>query len=220
MPTPKLSASALLYIATFVAFATVSQVDAEVTCDPVPLTEIDGCEVAGKSRVSLHDDPDPLAGAKDNLNWSWLKGPAMAGDSLGNPALNGGTEYALCIYDGNDGVHELRRDLQIPASGVLWRVKSQNGFQYTDRDLANDGVLSLRVKVDPDKPGRSQVKLKARGLNFAPPGPPLDEPLFYFEQEPSVILNLVNSEGTCWTVEYTPPHNRKITAKNYKAVVD
>jgi len=219
-PFMKHVVSALVFAASTAAVALLATgARAAVVCDAAPLTVADGCKQAQKLAISVHDDPDPAAASKDNMSWSWSSGEPMEGPELGNPVV-GTTEYALCIYDGVAGVPTLVKNLQIPSSSTLWSVKSGDGFQYLDRDMANDGVLQLRLKADPSLAGRSKVKLKARGANFDPPGPPLNFPLQYFEQNPSLIVNLVNSLGTCWTSTFVPANNgEKVTGKDFKSRV-
>ena len=207
-------------VAAVVVMGIAATASAVAVCDPIPLGVLDGCIEANKTKILIHDDPNPLKAAKDKLKWSWLKGGILSGEALGNP-LTGGTEYALCIYDGAGGVPVLVKELQAPAGAVYWRVKSQNGFQYKDTTRSNDGLLKVRLKADPIRLGRSQVKLSARGAALQPPGPPLAFPLQYFEQDPSVIINLVNTEGTCWTSEYLPASAggdvRKNVARDFRA---
>jgi hypothetical protein len=207
-------------VAVTAALGIATASDAAVICAASPLTEVDGCLSAGKTKLFINDDPDPLGAAKDKMQFLWLKGDIVPGGALGNPAIDGGTEFAVCIYDGDDGVHVLVKDLQIPASSTLWSASGDNGFSFTDKTAAFDGVLSVRVKADAVSPGKSQLKLKVRGANFDPPGPPLDLPLQYFEQSPTVILNVVNSQGACWFAEYDPIHNRKVSGKVFKALSD
>jgi len=186
---------------------------AEVVCSAVPLGPVDGCKLANKAKFQIHDDLDPTKSRKDKVKLSWLRGDIVDPAEMGDP-VQSGTEYALCLYDGFGGTHALIHDLQIPTGSQFWRVKSSNGFEYKDTERLSDGVRTLRLKADPANVGRSAVKLVARGSGINAPGPAL--PLVYFEQNPSVIINVVNSLGTCWTTEMTPADNQKMNEKFYK----
>jgi hypothetical protein len=192
---------------------TATAVSAEVVCSAVPLDVVAGCKLANKAKFQIHDDLDPTKSRKDKVKLSWLKGDIVDPLEMGDP-VQSGTEYAVCFYDGYGGVHTLIHDLQIPAGSLYWSVKSSNGFQYKDAERLNDGVRTVRVKADPSTVGRSVVKIVARGAGITPPGPAL--PLEYFELNPSIVVNVVNSVGTCWTTEMVPDNTEKMNEKFFK----
>jgi hypothetical protein len=45
--------------------------------------------------------------------------------------------------------------------------------------------------------------VKAKGINLPTPIP--EGPSAFFQQNPNVIVQLINSSGLCWTTEFTPP---------------
>jgi hypothetical protein len=76
-----------------------------------------------------------------------------------------------------------------------WEPKGSNGWQYRDSGGASDGVSQLKLK--PGAAGTTKVQLIARGVNV-----PIPVPVGggrYFEQDPSVIVMLANSDGLCWS---------------------
>jgi len=169
-------------------------------CDPV-----DGCQstegpatvclTPGRAKIDIVDKPDD---SKDKLNWRWLKGEETLLGDFGQP--NTSTDYALCIYDGVSGNPVLKSTLVAPP-GASWSIAGSNGFKYRDRLALADGLKNIVLKAGPL--GKAKVIVKAKGLNLPTPIPV--GPSAFFEQNPNVIVQLVNSAGLCWTTEFAPP---------------
>jgi cysteine-rich repeat protein len=172
------------------------------SCDPVlgcqfstgPATS---CKVAAKSKFEVRDKADD---AKDKLRWKWIKGEELLFSELGAPSTT--SEYALCVYDTSSGTPDLVSSLVIPPN-AFWQPK-KNGFKYKDKTLTNDGVQKITLKIG--SAGKAKADLKAKGVNLPTPAP--FGPSQFFEQDPSVTVQLINSDGTCLTSEFTGPANK------------
>jgi cysteine-rich repeat protein len=177
-------------------------------CDP-----INGCQASfGPAPVCLHsarakidivDKPDD---AQDRLDWRWMKGDETFLTDFGQP--NSSTTYALCVYDGEAGVPQFETRLLAP-SGTAWRSSGKSAFKYRDSGATADGLKSIVLKAG--GPGKAKIILKARGLNLPTPVP--EGPSAFFQQTPSVIVQLINSSGVCWSTEFTPPASTNLDAR-------
>jgi cysteine-rich repeat protein len=166
---------------------------------------IDGCQAtegpanicffAGRVKFDLTDKPDDT---KDKLNWKWLKGEELVLSDFGSPATT--TQYALCVYDGQAGTPVLERKIDIPA-GSFWTPTTTKGFKYKDKTGSSDGAVNVQLKIG--VAGKSKVSVQAKGVNLDPP--PAEGPSLYFQQNPNVIVQLLNSDGMCWSSEFLPP---------------
>ena len=77
-----------------------------------------------------------------------------------------------------------------------WTARA-NGFRYADKSRTRDGVQMLRLKAG----ATAKMTWIAKGANlgFATLAPlPLD-------QSPKVTVQLTNSDGRCWTADYSTP---------------
>jgi len=184
---------------TATGLCTDDSCDGSGACQPqtqcmCPLTPGAGCHLAGRSKLALRDVTND---GKDKLKWLWRKGDVVAGSELGDPLA--GTQYTLCVYDDDGSAPSLVSSLHLGTAPALWRQTSR-GFKYKDKLLASDGVRSFRVYEG--APGRSTAKLSAKGVGVPLPASPPGLPDAYFQQNDRVIVQLVNSVGTCWSVDY------------------
>jgi hypothetical protein len=160
---------------------------------------------AGFFRLKMSPD-----GAGNRLTWKWTKGDAVSVSELGNP-VNGTTDYELCVYEELAGSPLLVMSALAPAAGVCASGKecwssSTMGFRYRDRNLSPDGLLKLVVKSG--AAAESRVIAIGRGPDLRVPGMPLS-------QDPDVVVQLVNGEGTCWEAAYAAPASRN-TSDQFK----
>jgi len=162
----------------------------QATSGPAPV-----CSSPGKAKIDIVLKPDP---SKNKINWKWLKGPLVDYADLGNPMTT--NNYALCIYDGESGLPVLETRLEVPPS-VLWTTNSTTTWKYKDKLLTQDGVLSILLKSGPAL--KTKAMVKAKGANITMPVP--EGPSAFFEQNPKVIVQLLNDLGMCWTSEFLPP---------------
>ncbi len=152
------------------------------------------CRVSEKGKLKIEIetlDPD-----ETELEWKWQKGALVELQDLGDPTAD--TDYTLCIFDQDNGTVTLATELTVPANGA-WRDKGSKGWDYKDHGTF-DGVRKLKVRTGAD--GKARVDLKAEGLNL--PMPSEVAPGQFFVEDPSVIVQMINSVGTCWESEVNP----------------
>ena len=157
------------------------------------------CLNAAKVQVDFIDKPDD---SRDRLKWKWQKGDETLVADMGDPTST--TEYALCVYDGESGSPAFSTQLEVPPS-LNWQNKGAKGFKYKDKNLIADGVKQIQLK--PGSAGKAKIKFQAQGLNLPMP---LPAGLTFFEQDPSVTVQLLNSLGLCWTSEFLPPAKKNV----------
>ena len=164
-----------------------------------------GCLAGGKVSFQIKDRTDDT---KDQLKWKWTKGAETTQPDFGDPLAT--TTYALCVYDHTGGVPALATTLEVPPNS-LWQDRSPKGWKYKDKTLAVDGIQKIQLK--PGTAGKSKAQLMARGTNIPMPTPVGADR--YFAQDPAVIVQLVNSDGVCWTSEFNAA--KKNAGDQYKA---
>jgi hypothetical protein len=173
--------------------------------DAVPI--VTGCFVAAKAKFSMKDNADDT---KDGLKWGWQKGQSYPATELGTPGST--TTYALCVYDADGGAPSLVASMQIPPGTPPWTTKPTS-VKYVDKSAASDGVSQAQVKAG-DTDGKSSAKLKAAGIPLDLPAPVDAE---HFLHANSLVVELVNSAGACWTSEFAPDGVKKNTTTQFKA---
>ena len=140
-----------------------------------------------------------------------MNGDATLFRDLGEPEAE--TEYSLCLYDTSLDEPVFATRLLIPANGLWERTGRNTGYRFSDRDGSFDGVSRVRLKAGLQ--GRARVTLLARGVNVPMPGPV--SPFQYFEFDPALIAQLVNSEGSCWSTTYSVDDVDVNGAERFKA---
>jgi hypothetical protein len=173
-------------------------------CTPAPKT---GCFEAERAQLQVKTDADP---ARDQLSWKWQRGEALFQADLGNPATT--TTYYLCIYDQTAATPALVGTVQVDPSAA-WTSKDPKGFNYKDKLGVEDGVQKAKLKTG--AAGKTQAQVKAKGVNL-----PTLTPFgggAYFDADPSVVVQLMTSEGQCWTTEFTSATTN--TESQFKAKV-
>lgn len=121
--------------------------------------------------------------------------------ALGDPFL-GHTAYGVCFYEDIAGVSSLTAQAEIPGSGfckgkACWkRLPKSKGFVYKDPDLTPDGILKVLLKTGAE--GKAKLLVKAKGDRVSIPDGPLG-------QDPDVTVQVVNSDGECWSGAFRVP---------------
>jgi cysteine-rich repeat protein len=124
------------------------------------------------------------------LSWQWTAGDAFDQSVLGLVGVS--SEYALCVYDGSSGEYVERGSPHL-AVGYNWTSKDPKGALYKDNQSAFGGVSKLQLRTGAD--GKAKVKLRADGANLVIGSA-------VYTAAPDVIVQLVNSDGTCWTSSF------------------
>ncbi len=135
---------------------------------------------------------------KDKLKWSWGKGDLFFQGATGDLAST--TDYALCVYDGSGGLATLRMEVAV-GPGSSWESKDPKGWKYKDKTGAANGVTKALLK--PGSAGKASIKIGGKGTNL--PMPTQVGGGKFFDSAPNVIVQLVNTEGRCWSSEFTTP---------------
>jgi len=160
-------------------------------CGDEPLTT--GCLAAGKFQIAIKDTGDV---AKNSIKWKWGRGVPVNPALLGTPTTT--TSYAFCIYDRTGNVPVKVAAYGLPPNPV-WD-SSVGSIKYSDKTGLHDGIASIKGKAEPD-PGKSSMAVRVAGANLVMP--PTFNSVEFFDQDPSVTVQLVNSSGGCWTSDFT-----------------
>lgn len=169
-------------------------------CDATPRASCRKPVAPNASTFQVKDNP---LDTKDAMSWTWTKGAATALSDFGDP-VNGTTSYMLCVYDESAGVPTAVMTLNVPPGGncagkLCWAAK-KTGFLYKDKNLTNDGIMQLQLTAG--AAGKAKIVLKGKGERL-----PMPVPLGFadFAQDTAVIVQLVNSDGTCWEADFSAP---------------
>lgn len=182
------------------------------SCDDVvgclnPATPAPTCFVAPASFLQVGDNSKD---AKDVIKWKWAKGDAVALGDLGSPDTT--TGYTLCLYDSSGGVASVASSLTISA-GLPWARTGNKGWRYKDKSGSAAGVRKLQLRSGPS--GKTKVLVTAKGINVPTPTPVAADR--FFALDPMVSVQLVNTQGRCWTVDFFAA--KKNSVKAFKAKV-
>jgi hypothetical protein len=172
-------------------------------CGDAPLDALD-CGAAQGSRLVIKD-----SAKADSLKWQWT-GDGFAQADLGDPTED--TYYSLCLYDETASTPLLAGEIGIN-SGEGWADNSPRGVEYA-HDGSSFGVTKVRIKTAAD--GRTSVKLQAGTEVLDLPAPFGSE---FFDQDGDVTVQLVSSEGTCWSSSYAAGDTSRNDAGLFKARV-
>jgi len=203
----------VLPIAALVAVFALSTTEAaaQVDCDPVPLMD---CIESAKGKLTLHDDPEK--DRKNKVIWSFVKGENGSFTDFGDPTST--EAFSVCLYDWRDGAHDLVMEQQVLA-GANWSTQANNGFRFGDRSRIQDGLQIMRVAAGRGgAPGPTKLKIVARGalIPFLELGKLPFGALTMMAADPSVIVQLVNTSGSCWSNEFFAPPTKN-TGKTFRA---
>ena len=132
--------------------------------------------------------------SKSKMKWKWKKGAAIDQASLGAPSAS--TSYGLCMYDSVQDTADLVTFTQIAPSGA-WTDRSPKGWAYKDKVGSAGGIT--RIKLKSGAAGKTTAQVKGKGSML--PTPSTGDGRI-FAQEPSVTVQLVNSDGQCWTSDF------------------
>lgn len=152
------------------------------TCPPaLQLT----CSTATAAKLSIRSSR--FLPKKNGIRWFW-QGSDVEPARFGDPRLFGTTSYALCVYDSSGLVHESRG----PAAAVCaekdcWVSDPRGGYAFRDVETFHGGLRKVDLRPGPT----STIRWRSVGRRIRPIVPlPLN---------PEVTVQLVNSEGECWS---------------------
>jgi hypothetical protein len=176
-------------------------------CDPCEMCDsLQGCIAAPATGCLLSTDPRATRlhlrdDTPDLVEFIWKKGAATTKADFGNPVLQNGTDYQLCIYDQAGGMTSVLLSAAAPADGLCnathpkpcWK-ESGHGFTYLDRDLTPDGLFKITLKEGLD--GKAKITVKGKGDNLG-----ITDARLHAVQTP-VTAQVRSSAGVCWEATY------------------
>ncbi|MFN2377667.1 MAG: hypothetical protein ABR538_14105 [Candidatus Binatia bacterium] len=194
------------------SLCTEDSCDAIEGCQYEPVIQEVGCFEAAKGLLAIKNNQVP---EDAQLKWQWKKGDAVGPELLGAPDVD--TDYTLCIFDQAGGEPVLSGSYVVPAATSAWTLKYGEGRgsgSFVNKISPPDGISNLKAKAY-TTPGKSSASVKASGAS-------LDLPLpfsinLYFQHTPSLVAQLRNSEGACWTTEFLPAEFKKNDGGQAKA---
>jgi len=191
------------------SFGVFAQRFAVPLCPPLPRTD---CRSGSTLQSVLRmKEGNPYL---RKLVWTWRHGAQTNLADFGEPLTT--TSYALCVYDEIGGVasppvsFEVSPDSTASLCAVppCWKDKGDQGFKYRDSVGGSQGVRTVVLK--PGEDGKAKVVMKAGGDQLQLPTPTATKLL---NQDPAVTVQLVNSQGKCWTANFTAPALKNETQK-------
>jgi hypothetical protein len=156
-------------------------------CSPVP----DACAAPPHGKGLLRISSGGNSGMS-SLVWRWGPGSIETKAELGNPLPDDGTQFVLCIYDGNASLIE---QASVHGGGVCgatgcWRDRA-SGFSYRAHGVNDDGIQTLTLRAGD---GAARLTLMGKGSRLDTPAMPI-VPL-------PVVVELKSSAGSCWSAAY------------------
>lgn|GEM_PF-1482694 len=82
-----------------------------------------------------------------------------------------------------------------------------------DKSGGSGGVRKVLMKAG--DAGATVVRVGAGGANLELPSP---AGAVFFNEDPNVVVQLVNQAGTCWTNQFSPADTKTNDAATFKAV--
>jgi hypothetical protein len=160
-------------------------------------------DVAKGASLFLRTPPS----GRSQLQFTWAKGPAVSRGDFGDPAAS--DTLRLCIYEGSAGDGWALAFSGAPsAADGTWTMTS-SGWKFRGADGVPDGITHVLLKG-------SAVPLRAE-LQVIATQRPVIGPL-PLVQDPSVVVQLRSSLGTCWGAAFSAPSVN--TATEYRAKSD
>jgi hypothetical protein len=171
-----------------------------VGCGPAPAV---GCVAAGKSMLFVSDK----SAGKEKLKLS-LKSltSAVTQGQFGNPLGDGGTNYAVCIYDDAD---QLVGEVSVSRAGdncgsppaPCYEAISDKGYKYGDKAATADGVFKKNLSGGDAGKGKVTVNGKndtAKGLDDLPTGIAA-----LLQSNTQATVQLLTNDASCFSATVT-----------------
>ena len=133
-------------------------------------------------------------------------------------------DYALCIYDSSSTGYQIAGTMLVQGnpygyydyqSSGRWSSVATGG-RYDDRYAGDrDGIRQILLKGS-DEDGRTKLQLRAMGGSLTlPPVAAADR---WMSADSSVIVQLTNSTGACWSTEFDAARIAQNSPTTFKAV--
>jgi len=172
---------------------TTDACDMLLDCTNTPQTLMAGCFDSVTVRFSLRDDP--FVDYKDNMRWKFRRGDDVPLAALGTPLST--TSYGFCIYDQIATTPTLVAGIEVPPDGLLWHPKNER-VRFTDLGGTFGGITKIALRSGLMLATSADVHASGEDLVL----PPAYDGSKQFAADPSVVMQLFNSDGYCWTTNF------------------
>jgi hypothetical protein len=130
---------------------------------PRPSGSCKHSKVALKSRFQMKNGSTPQT---NKAQFKWVKGELTNTTDFGDPVNT--DEIGLCVFAPGKVLQMIA-----PAGGTCgtkpcWKARGINGFSYSDRSNANDGISKILLKAGLDSKAKAQIKGKGSMLPSLP----------------------------------------------------
>lgn len=178
-----------------------------LVCPAVPQSAAQ-CFAALRSQMQM----SAKGGSRDRLKWKWQKGDEIDVLALGDPVAV--TSHAFCIYEDDVLIKTMTANPGGSCGGKpCWKAAGGSGFKYQDKDLdpggSNGGLFKLQTRAGDAGKSRAQVQGKGGGLSL--------QSVLPIGASSTVVAQLINSDGACWTSEFASAVASKNDENQYKA---
>jgi hypothetical protein len=171
-----------------------------VQCGAAPAP---GCVAAGKSMLFVNEK----SSGKEKLKVS-LKNltTAVTQGQFGNPLSDGGTNYAVCVYDDAD---QLVGEFSVSRAGdscgsppeACFEASSDKGYKYGDKAAAADGIFKMVMTGGDASKGKVTINGKndsAKALSSLPTGIAT-----LLQTNTQATVQLLTSDASCFGATVT-----------------
>lgn len=168
------------------------------------------CSMTTAASFALSD-----VNGNEKLTWAWKNGTVDAG-LFGTPHLEGGTEYALCVYSGSALAFSATVPAGLTCGGgqSCWDLRSDRA-SYSRADATPDGISSISIRAG--RPGKDKVQWKGKYSALAVPDPMT--PGFLFDPALPLTVQAINSAGACHGATFPLASVKTHSADAFKAAV-
>ncbi len=147
--------------------------------------------------------------SKDKLIWKWIKGETTDQSEFADPTST--ATYSLCVYSGASPT--LVAEVNVSASGSLWKPIGSKGYKYKDKNGTQDGIQKIILKGKDQN--KSKALVKGKGDNL-PDLPPASNPALALDLP--VTVQLINHDnGICFEGVYDSGDVKKNEPALFKA---
>ena len=152
-----------------------------------------GCNASQSAKLNL----------KPQVSWKWGQGEAVSKEDFGDPTTD--TDYWVCFFDEEsdtpdpDPERDQDSSCSLAEAGDTWKDK---GTGFKRRTGEQKGVVKVKLKAG--DAGKAKIKVKGKVLT---------QPTKPFDQDPDFIMQLVNSDLSCWESRFPTPSKLNDGAK-------
>jgi hypothetical protein len=188
---------------------TAPSCDPSIGCVYSPdVAPLEDCYHSSGGRLAISDR---VVAVRDVIRWTWRRGQIIDPRDMGSPLVD--TQYAVCIFDHTDDEPILITSMNVPAAAPKWKPIKKNRLKYIDSPGTFDGIRKIRM-IPKTKEYRSKVQFRARGVNLVLPAPYSSTE--YMDVDSKVIVQMRNSENSCWQSSFNQSQSFRNQATKYR----